>query len=90
MGDSSYTAFMFHHTARESFRKLSERINRFPQGASPTDLLFQIIKVLFTPAESKFVALLPIKRFTVEQQHAFGRSLKPKPATSSKRSPRAE
>jgi hypothetical protein len=57
---------MSHHTARESYRKLSERINRFPQGAPPTKLLFQILEVLFTPAEAELVALLPIKPFTAE------------------------
>jgi hypothetical protein len=57
---------MSHHTARESYRKLSERINRFPQGAPPTELLFQILAVLFTPAEVELVALLPIKSFTAE------------------------
>src|SRR5450631_525429 len=57
---------MSHYTARESYRKLSERINRFPQGAPPTDLLFQILEVLFTPAEAELVALLPIKPFTAE------------------------
>ena len=55
---------MSHNTAREAFRKLSERINRFPQGAPPTDLLFQILAVLFTPAEAELVALLPLKPFT--------------------------
>jgi len=57
---------MSHHTVRESYRKLSERINRFPQGAPPTKLLFQILEVLFTPAEAELVALLPIKPFTAE------------------------
>jgi len=57
---------MAHYTARESYRRLSERINRFPQGAPPTKLLFQILEVLFTPAEAELVALLPIKPFTVE------------------------
>ena len=57
---------MSHHTAREGYRKLSERINRFPQGAPPTELLFQILEVLFTPAEAELVALLPIKPFTAE------------------------
>jgi formate hydrogenlyase subunit 6/NADH:ubiquinone oxidoreductase subunit I len=55
---------MAHHTAREGYRKLTERINRFPQGAPPTELLFQILEVLFTPAEAELVALLPIKPFT--------------------------
>ena len=57
---------MSHHTAREGYRKLSERINRFPQGAPPTELLFRILKVLFTPKEAELVALLPIKPFTAE------------------------
>ena len=57
---------MSHNTAREGYRKLSERINRFPQGAPPTKLLFQILEVLFTPAEAELVALLPIKPFTAE------------------------
>ena len=57
---------MAHHTARESYRKLSERINRFPEGAPATKLLFQILEVLFTPAEAELVALLPIKPFTAE------------------------
>jgi len=55
---------MSHHTAREAYQKLTERINRFPQGAPPTELLFQILEVLFTPAEAELVALLPIKPFT--------------------------
>ena len=57
---------MSHHTAREGYRKLSERINRFPQGAPPTELLFRILEVLFTPKEAELVALLPIKPFTAE------------------------
>src|ERR1039457_5491694 len=57
---------MSHHTAREGYRKLSERLNRFPQGAPPTELLFQILEVLFTPAEAELVALLPITPFTAE------------------------
>lgn len=55
---------MSHHTAREAYRKLTERINRFPQGAPPTELLFRILEVLFTPGEAELVALLPIKPFT--------------------------
>ena len=56
---------MSHHTAKESYRKLSERLNRFPQGAPPTKLLFQILEVLFTSEEAELVSLLPIKPFNV-------------------------
>src|SRR5664280_685659 len=66
LADSSYAISMSHHTAREGYRKLTERINRFPQGAPPTELLFQILEVLFTPREAELVALLPIKPFTAE------------------------
>lgn len=55
---------MSHYTVKESYRKLSERLNRFPQGAPPTDLLFRILEILFTPEEAGLVALLPIKPFT--------------------------
>ena len=55
---------MSHYTAREAYQKLTQRINRFPQGAPPTELLFRILEVLFTPAEAELVALLPIKPFT--------------------------
>jgi len=57
---------MSHNTARESYRRLTERINRFPQGAPPTGLLYQILEVLFTPQEAELVALLPIKPFTAK------------------------
>ncbi len=61
---------MAHHTARESYRKLSERINRFPQGAPPTELLFRILEVLFTPEEAELVSRLPLRPFTVERAAA--------------------
>lgn len=55
-----------HQTVKDSYRKLSERLNRFPQGAPPTALLFQILEVLFSPEEAELVALLPIKPFNVK------------------------
>ncbi len=57
---------MSHETARESYRRLAERLNRFPQGAPPTKLLFQILEVLFTSEEAELVSLLPIKPFNVK------------------------
>lgn len=41
-----------------------DRINRFPQGAPPSELLFSILKMLFTEREAGLVALLPIRPFT--------------------------
>jgi len=55
---------MAHHTLKDSHRKLVERLNRFPQGAPPSELLFRILRVLFTEEEAELVALLPIRPFT--------------------------
>lgn len=58
---------MAHHSARDSYRRLSDRLNRFPQGAPPTALLFRILALLFTPGEAELVARLPLRPFTVRQ-----------------------
>jgi ferredoxin len=57
---------MAHHITikQNSYNKLAERINRFPQGAPPSDLLFQILKILFSEKEAGLVSLLPIKPFS--------------------------
>jgi len=56
---------MSHLTLKESYSNLADRLNLFPQGAPPTDLLFQILAVLFTREEAALVALLPIRPFNV-------------------------
>jgi ferredoxin len=43
-----------------------ERLNRFPQGAPPSQLLYRILGLLFSEGEAALVALLPIKPFTAE------------------------
>ena len=57
---------MAHHITvkQSSYHKLTERINRFPQGAPPSDLLFEILKILFSEKEAGLVSLLPIKPFS--------------------------
>jgi ferredoxin len=55
---------MSHIAVRSAYRDLADRINRFPQGAPPTDLLFAILKMLFSEREAGLVAALPIKPFT--------------------------
>jgi ferredoxin len=57
---------MSHVTSRAAYQSLAERLNRFPQGAPPTDLLFSILKLLFTEREASLVAQLPIRPFTAE------------------------
>jgi ferredoxin len=56
---------MAHHTVRSGYRELVERLNRFPQGAPPSDLLFKILRALFSEREAELVALLPIRPFGV-------------------------
>jgi Pyruvate/2-oxoacid:ferredoxin oxidoreductase delta subunit len=53
-----------HHNTIKNYRKLSERINLFPQGAIPTDLLFRIFKILFSEKEAGLISLLPLRPFT--------------------------
>lgn len=54
---------MAHLTSRSAYRNLVERLNRFPQGAPPSQLLDKILQLLFTEKEAQLVALLPIKPF---------------------------
>jgi ferredoxin len=55
---------MSHTTLKQSYTRLSDRLNLFPQGAPPTELLFRILEVLFTEREAALVALLPLRPFT--------------------------
>ena len=36
---------MAHQRSRSAYDRLSDRLNRFPQGAPPSDLLFNILKI---------------------------------------------
>ena len=52
-----------HTTLRTSYSDLTDRLNRFPQGAPPSDLLFKILSMLFSEEEAGLVSLMPIKPF---------------------------
>jgi len=54
---------MAHLASRSAYENLVERLNRFPQGAPPSDLLYRILQMLFSEQEAQLVALLPIKPF---------------------------
>ena len=58
---------MSHTTLRSGYAELVERLNRFPQGAPPSDTLYKILQILFSEHEAQLVALLPIKPFTAEK-----------------------
>ncbi len=54
---------MAHQTLKSGYHALIDRINQSPQGAPPSDLLFQILKVLVGDNEAQLIALLPIRPF---------------------------
>ena len=58
---------MAHHTIKSGYSQLVDRLDRFPQGAPPSKLLNQILKMLFSEKAAELVSLLPIKPFTVEK-----------------------
>lgn len=58
---------MAHHTIKTGYENLAARLNRFPQGAPPSDVLYQILTMLFSEKEAELVALLPIKPFIAEK-----------------------
>jgi Na+-translocating ferredoxin:NAD+ oxidoreductase RNF subunit RnfB len=58
---------MAHNTLKTSYTNLSDRLNRFPQGAPPSKLLFDILKILFSEKEAELVSRLPIKPFTAQK-----------------------
>jgi hypothetical protein len=47
---------MAHHTIQSGYARLADRLNRFPQGAPPTPLLFSILRMLFSEREAALVA----------------------------------
>ncbi len=58
---------MAHMGIQPVYSRLAERLNRFPQGAPPSELLFKILAMLFSEKEAELVSLLPIKPFTAKK-----------------------
>ena len=62
---------MAHHINQSNHHKnydqLTDRLNRYPQGAPHSRLLEQILKILFTDREAELVSLLPIRPFNAVQ-----------------------
>ena len=46
---------------------MAERINKFPQGAPPTKLLFRILELLVSEKEASLISLLPIRPFNAKK-----------------------
>ncbi len=58
---------MAHHLEKTPYAGLIDRLNRFPQGAPPSELLYRILAMLFSEKEAELVALLPIRPFNAEK-----------------------
>ena len=62
---------MSHHLINKNYTRLIERLNRFPQGAPSSHLLYKILEILFSEKEAGLVSLLPVKPFTAEKASAI-------------------
>ena len=49
-----------------AYARLVDRLNRFPQGAAPTNTLYKILQMLLSEHEAGLVAQLPIMPFTAD------------------------
>ena len=56
------------NTIKESpYHKLTDRLNLLPQGVVASELLFEILKILFSEKEAGLVSLLPIRPFNARK-----------------------
>lgn len=55
---------MAHQVNHSTYNRLTERLNRFPQGAPPSALLERILKMLIDEREAGLISLLPLKPFS--------------------------
>ncbi|HOO73415.1 MAG TPA: 4Fe-4S binding protein [Spirochaetota bacterium] len=58
---------MAHQTVKQGYASLAERLNRFPQGAPVSGLLYAILAMLFSEKEAELVSLVPVRPFTARR-----------------------
>jgi ferredoxin len=58
---------MAHHTVGSPYARLTTRLNRFPQGAYPSETLYKILALLFSEQEAELVSTLPLRPFSVKK-----------------------
>jgi ferredoxin len=58
---------MAHVTLKPGYTDLVDRLNRFPQGAPPSESLYKILAMLFSEREAAIVSRLPVRPFTAPQ-----------------------
>ena len=56
---------MAHKTGRGGYKKLAERLDRFPHGITENETMYKIFSVLFTEEEARLLSMLPIGAFNV-------------------------
>ena len=54
---------MAHRTAKDGYHHFADRLNLFPQGAPPTELLFKTLRAFVTEQEAAWLALVPLRPF---------------------------
>lgn len=57
---------MSHLVGKDAYKSLEERLNKFPQGAPPSETLYKILSMMFTEREAELVTKLPIKAFNIK------------------------
>jgi len=62
---------MAHQSLKSAYALLTERLNRFPQGAPPSGHLEKILGILLTEKEAGLLSRLPIKPFTARTAAAI-------------------
>jgi ferredoxin len=58
---------MAHKTIKPNYSMLADRLNRYPQGAPPSERLFKILRMLFSEKEAQLASLMPIRPFTAKR-----------------------
>jgi formate hydrogenlyase subunit 6/NADH:ubiquinone oxidoreductase subunit I len=58
---------MAHKSSRDGFHQLADRLNLFPQGAPPTELLFKTLQAFISEKEAALLSQLPIRPFKAEK-----------------------
>lgn len=55
---------MSHHSSDGGYHSMMRRLNKFPLGAPPSDLLFKILSILLSEEEAQLLSRLPLRPFT--------------------------
>ncbi|MBJ6725973.1 4Fe-4S dicluster domain-containing protein [Geomesophilobacter sediminis] len=64
---------MPHPSTRSNYTSLIERLNRFPQGAPPSELLYKILALMVNEHEAGLLGQLPVLPFTAAKaSHIWG------------------